>query len=225
MRILLLSLFITASFLGLSIEKTYDVDPFTEIKANGHVNVKVVLGEKNKVVVISDIELDKFKVEVKKGELQVGTIDGKYKDAVPEVTVYLKEVYSIRAFGHAEIEFLENYEVEKIEFEAQAGGHLHIKCRANKIEATISQGGRITLSGKTEFLETTVNTGGVIAGFGISSNNVVARIKAGGEIFVHPKTFLDAKVIAGGTITYKGAPETLKSKTTAGGKIIKFGSK
>lgn len=225
MRTLLLSLFISASFIGLSIEKTFDVDLFTKIKASGHVKVKIKKGDKHKVVVNSDIELDKFKVEVKKGELQVGTIDGKYKDAVPEVTVYVKDIYSIRAFGHAEIDFLENYEVDKIELEAQAGGHLRIKCIVNKIEATISQGGRITLSGKTEYLEATVNTGGVIAGFGISSNNVVARIKAGGEIFVHPKTFLDAKVIAGGTITYKGAPETLKSKTTAGGKIIEFGSK
>lgn len=225
MRVLLACLFISMSFLGLSIEKTYNVDPFTKIKANGHVEVKIIAGDENRVVVNSDIVLDKFKVEVKKGELQVGTIDGKYKDAAPEVTVYVKELYSIKAFGHADVEFLENVTVENIAFTVQAGGHIRVKCDSKKMEATISQGGRITLSGKTEYLEATVNTGGVIAGFGISSSHVIARIKAGGEIFVHPKTFLDARVTAGGTITYKGAPETLKSKTTAGGKIVNFGAK
>ena len=80
-------------------------------------------------------------------------------------------------------------------------------------------GGLIELEGKTQNQNVDVNTGGIYEAYGLESNQTIVTSATGGNVKVYATEVLDAKVLFGGTIYYKGNPEVLKTKKVIGGKI------
>ncbi len=212
-------------------EKAYEIDEFNSIKSTGYIDVEVILGDGFRVVASNDIEMDfnNLTVDLDGLDLKLSIKKGDYKEHPVQVKVYvesLETLTEVKAFGNANItlDAKNSEETSKIKLNAQAGGHIFWYLDCVTVEATVSQGGRIALEGHAHNFEGKVNTGGTIAAMNLEAQNVVAKINAGGEIFVLPIKKLDAKVTAGGIITYRGNPEKIKTKTL-GGTIEKMGAK
>ncbi len=212
-------------------KKTFELSEFNTLKVTGYIDVNIIHSDEEfKVVASNDIKMDfnNLDVDLDGLDLKLSIKKGDFKEHPVQVDVYLnlESLSDVKAFGNANITLKskESLEISKIELNAQAGGHLFFYLDCGSVEATVSQGGRIALEGFANNLEANVNTGGTIAAMNLEAQNVVAKIKAGGEIFVLPVKKLDAKVTAGGRITYRGNPEELKTKTL-GGTIEKMGAK
>jgi len=196
--------------------KTYELDPFNDIRLTGPMKARIIKSDVHKVVITTDKEInfEDFSVSVKGGNLKVDVNGKDYRTNAPTIEIYVKTISDIKAIGNAGVSYEKEDDIieeKQIKLSATTGGHIHLKLKSEFIEANISGGGNITLSGEVITLEASVTSGGTIGASDLKADIVVARTKAGGTIYVHAIKELDAKTNAGGNIKYIGDPVEVKT--------------
>lgn len=221
MKIASLILVLVSSFATLA--QTKNLSDFSQLKVSGRMEVEVHQSDSNYIAILDKddrFDLDKLELEYKGDQLAIKYLGSTVVDFDIELAVYVKTLKGISAHQGAEIEVSEKFVVagEKLTLEAFAGGTIEVKSTAKWIEANIKQGGSISLTGSTDHLDLTITTGGYIAASFLKAKKVKAEIKFGGEIICNATEFLDAKIVSGGEINYKGNPEVNKT-IKLGGKV------
>jgi hypothetical protein len=210
--------------LSIASEKTFKIDNFTSVLAQGNFKVILQKSDENKVVVVNEdvnIEDDRIIAEVEGSELVLKISNDTYKAREITFTVYYKEIYNIQAKRGAWVKSEDVFTHDNIQLNVDTGSRITIKTDCNTLNAKIANGGTIELSGKAVNSNLTISKGGNIAAFDHTADNVKAKITFGGEIILTALKSLHAEVKSGGTIKYKGEPENFTQEIKLGGKIIK----
>jgi len=197
---------------------------FDEVSVHGNIKVELIEGDATGIVVyskeniLSDVnttfEGEKLKISLKRNIFKkTGTV----------VTVYYTKLREVHAFAGAKIRGMNKIKGDKLTATINAGGSVFLDVNVKKVELKITSGGNLEVAGLANFQESTVSAGGIIETRSLKSSSAIAKIKAGGEIFIWAIDVLDAKVSAGGTIHFKGNPNELNKSVNLGGFIQKVG--
>ena len=135
------------------------------------------------------------------------------------VSVYYTNLNVIDGNEGAYITSNELIEQNQIELRAQEGAHLKIGLDVDMVQIKAVSGGIVETRGKAVSQDITLNTGGIYEGKSFETSNTTVNIKAAGEADVFASKTVDARVTAGGDIFIYGNPESVKEKTTLGGRI------
>ncbi|WP_298901150.1 head GIN domain-containing protein [uncultured Psychroserpens sp.] len=216
---LTLALILVTSITTAQNPKEKGVGDFNEVKVYDLIAVNLVKSNEAKVEITGD-DIDDVVVINKDGKLKIRMkTDKSFNGDRTFVTVHYKTLDVIDGNEGAFITSNELIEQNQIELRAQEGAHLKVGLDVDQVDIKAVSGGIVETRGKAISQDITLNTGGVYEGKAFETKNTSVNIKAAGEADINASKTVDARVIAGGDIYIYGNPESIKEKTTLGGRI------
>ena len=199
--------------------KEQRVGDFNEVKVYDLIVVNLIKSDGPKVVITGD-DIEDVVVINKNGVLKIRMKTDKiFNGDRTFVSVYYTNLNVIDGNEGAYITSNELIEQNQIELRAQEGAHLKIGLDVDMVQIKAVSGGIVETRGKAVSQDITLNTGGIYEGKSFETSNTTVNIKAAGEADVFASKTVDARVTAGGDIFIYGNPESVKEKTTLGGRI------
>lgn len=215
MKKLLFCLIATSAFAQV----TKNVGDFNRISVFDQINVELIQGTEQKVVVNGKRSQD-VEVVNSNGELKIRmTLEKLMKGEHVEAKVYFKDLKSIDASEGSYIGAGSVLRRDDFRLNAKEGAEIKLMLEVNEVSVRAVTGGIITLTGSASEMEAKLGTGGLLNARNLQTERTEVTINTGGEASVNASEYVDAKVTAGGNITIFGDPVKIDEKTTLGGSI------
>jgi len=214
---------ILIAFLGISqfmaAQVTKNLGDFSTVRVFDKINVTLVKGTENKIVLKGEGAGD-VEVVTKNNDLKIRMkltkiLQGENIDA----TVYYKSVDVVEASEGAYVGSSDTFKSTAFEVNAKEGSTIKLNFEVQKLKSKAASGGILELTGSADNHAATVTSGGILKAKSLETKQTTVGITAGGEADVYASDFVDAKTTAGGTIDVFGSPKQVNQKTAAGGKI------
>lgn len=198
---------------------TKEVGDFNELKVFDLIEVNLIQGEYNKVV-IKGKNTESVKVINDNGTLKLRMeLEERFDGSDTFIEVYFKNIDILDANEGAVIVANEMIEQNTIELRSQEGGNIRVGLKVNHVKIKAVTGGVVQTSGLTNSQEITLNTGGIYEGRELKSEDAVVSITAAGEAELFASNKVKIRVTAGGDVTVFGNPSQVDKKSIAGGRI------
>ena len=209
----------TSSFSQKTITKT--IDDFYKLKVYNGIRLELLQSNESKIEISGD-KTDKIKIKNTEGVLKISL-------RFPELLAGDK--VNVKLFYNKDIQTIDGNEGSKIigkgihqthlEVKAQEGASIKLEIKTKHLKVKSTTGGVINLTGTSKNQDVELDLYGVYHGYNLfTSNSSTVKAGTGSKAEVYAGETLFAKVSFGGSVLYKGKPEVIKNKKTAGG-IIK----
>lgn len=199
-----------------------EVGDFNQIKILGNYKVYLTKGDAPSVKIINnDAEVPDENIEtsVKKGVLEVKIKKDNFKLREIEVHITYKELIGMNIRRGAWVNFENDIKQDSLEITVSSGGTINGNVELNKLSIYISKSGSTKLNGTATKAVYKIQAGGEIYSKGVVSDDIDARVNAGGYITVSAHKKLYAKVLSGGSVKYYGDPTDFTEEVKLGGVI------
>ena len=207
----------TITFAQESIEKK--IGEFSEIKVYDLIEVNLISGETDKVI-ISGKNIEDVVVVNKNGKLKIRmSLEETYDGDETTVDVYYTNIDVIDANEGAVISSSNTIKQFEIDLRAQEGGKIKVDLEVNYTNVKSVSGGRIEALGTSKSQSVSITTGGAYMAEGLVTESTNIVIKAAGEAHINATSLADVKVRAGGSVYVYGNTDTIKEDKLFGGKI------
>lgn len=197
-----------------------NVGDFTKVTAFDKIEVTLIAGSENKVVLSGD-NSEEVELINKNGELKIRMPFTKMLSGEDiSATVYYTNLEAVEA-NEGSIITSED-EIATINFDVicKEGATINISnLQADRLQVRTSAGSVVTVSGNVKNQDILSNSGGKYNGENCITEQTIVTVNAGGIANVNASNFVDAKTRAGGEILIYGKPKQINQKTIAGGRI------
>lgn len=218
MKKVILVLFVMISQMNFG-QTTIKLDSFDELKVFDQLNVILVQGNENKVVVTGKNESSVEAVN-KNGVLKIRMRLTKIlSGADTKVTLYFKKIQSIDANEGSIVSCKTVFKQTIMYLSSQEGAVIDLDLAVENTNIKLNSGGIINLSGRASTQKVSITSGGILNAKNLATSQTTVSISAGGSADINASTLVDAKVNAGGTVAIYGKPKQIKQQTFAGGTI------
>ncbi len=196
------------------------LEKFNELKVYDRIIVTLVKSNENKLVISGD-DKDEVSISNKNGLLKVrmkfdNFMDG---DEAKGTLYYTEELTLLDVNENAKINSDETFKATNVEIKAQEGGVIDLNIETNNVFVRSVSGSEITLKGNSTKQEISVNTGGKAYNEELKTKETEVVVMAGGRADVRASDNVIAKVKAGGSIYIHGNPKNISKDKVFGGKI------
>lgn len=202
---------------------TKTFEKFTELKVYDRIIVSLVKSNENKLVITGD-DKDEVNISNKNGLLKIkmsfdNFMDG---DEAKGTLYYTEDLTLLDVNENARITSEETFKGSKVDIKGQEGGLIDLKVALDEVYVRAVSGSEVTLSGSSTKQEVSVNTGGKAYCKDLNTTNTEVVVMAGGRADVKATEEVIAKVKAGGSIYIYGKPKNIKKDKVFGGKIAEM---
>ncbi|MDM8160474.1 head GIN domain-containing protein [Labilibaculum sp. K2S] len=197
-----------------------EIASFSVISASMGINVYIVQGDKESLIVETDENLlDNITTRVKGNELII-KIDGHFRRATKlNVYVTLVDVYEINILSGAKVETRGALTTTNLDINISSGGFAKMEINANDITCNTSSGANALLTGKANYF-----SGEASSGSHLEAKELIAKVgqaKASGVagVSLYASEAIDARASSFGYINYYGHPEEVNTSDSNGGDV------
>lgn len=184
-------------------EQRFALTDFTSVSASAGTDVSVTVGGDYSVVATGDAKaLERLKVVVKDGELQIGRKPGRMSWGRGGRT---NIVVSMPTLNGAEVSSGASLAVSGVE--------------AGELSVGASSGGSLDIDGVCEALTLDVSSGGSIDADALKCKTATADASSGGSADIFATESISADASSGGSIDVSGAPKQVSKETSSGGSV------
>lgn len=209
-------------------KETREVNNYTSLASQGSMDVTIIYGNSNSIVVEADenllpyietsVENDKLTIKSKKG------VNLKSHSKL-NVTVSMTKINSLQQSGSGNIDGSGAFTSDgKTDIGISGSGNLKLDFDSFKdLDLSVAGSGNVDLkSGNTNTLSAKISGSGNIDCSTVSSKDVDAKISGSGNIKVYASNSIDAKISGSGNVFYKGSAQNINSKVIGSGKVMKM---
>lgn len=221
--------------------ETRKLASFESIRLSCSVDLHVILGDDQSVVVVADENLLEYiETEVdSRGTLRISSeesFDSRY-DLIVEITIPSLEQLRLSGSGDAKIENLrEKYlrikvsgsgdvvldgEVTEMDISISGSGGIILDGEVDKMDISISGSGDIDLEGKARRVDISVSGSGDIDARDFIVEEVDVRINGSGDVEVYATEYFDGSISGSGDINVYGSPRHWSRHVSGSGDIRK----
>lgn len=201
---------------------TKNVGDFSKIKVFNGINVELIKGDEQKVV-ITGIKAEKVKIKNSNNTLRIQL---KFPEISADNKVDVKLYYNkkinvidVNGGGNVTGKITDQLQLE-VKSQERAFVNLEVQIKHLKVKTT--QGGIVKLNGTAKNQEVDLDLYGVYHGYDLKIlENTTIKAGLGTKAEIYAGETLNAKVSFGGSVFYKGDPEVIKDKKVVGGIIKK----
>lgn len=198
---------------------TKNLGDFNTVKVYDKLNVKLIAGSENKVIISGSREQEVEAVN-NNGELKLRMPFPKLLSGNDiKIQLYYKKIDGVDANEGACVSSDDTFDATIMDLNAREGAEIHLILDVDKVNIKSVTGGIIALEGKATNQEVTIMTGGVLESKDLMTNQTTISVSAGGSAEVNASVLVDAKVKAGGSVYIYGKPKQINKKTVLGGTI------
>lgn len=216
------NLFFLASFfiaINLNAQVTKDLGDFDTVRVFDKLNVKLIAGSENKIV-IEGKEEDNVEVINKNGELKIRMyITKAFSGEDISIKLYFKRIESISASEGSYISSDYTFKQTVMELNAKEGAEIRVDLDVEKANVKANSGGIIDLRGSATNQDIDITSGGIVKAEELHTSQTQISVSAGGKAEINASTLVNAKVKAGGSIFIYGKPKQINQETVMGGTI------
>tara|TARA_R110002074_G_scaffold393471_1_gene579926 strand:+ start:1690 stop:2370 length:681 start_codon:yes stop_codon:yes gene_type:complete len=199
---------------------TIPLQKFNELKAYDRITVNLIKGQENKLV-LSDDDKNDVSITENNGLLKVKMVANEFLsgNTVNVKLYFTEELKVIDANENARIISSGMIRSSILEIRSQEAAVITLNIDVDNLTAKSTSGSELKLSGTTNHQDANINTGGKLYNKGLKSKTTSVIVLGGGIAEVYASENIIAKVKAGGSIQVYGNPKTIDKDDTFGGKI------
>ncbi len=218
--------FSAALFIGLQTVASAQIDKnvgdFTSLKASNRIKIELIPSTENKIVV-KESQVDAVNIINKNGRL---VLKNTLKELVSEseysvtIQVYFNNLKEIDAQGGSYIYNDAVIDQNKIELNANLGSVLQLNLKTETLMVSANTGAKVNLKGSaSKSVKISASSGGQITANELTTLRNIIKVNSGSVVKATATNYLEAQVLAGGSIKIHGTPKDVKEKITLGGTI------
>jgi len=210
-----------ASGNGHSVALEREVRPFTSVIATGSEDVIIHRGDRCRVVVTCDENLqDSYRVRVSGKRLELGFEPGFFLRGPSRVTVdvWLPEISGITVSGSGNVESRDTFAVDALDIVLSGSGSIEGRFSGNSVRAVISGSGDIGVVGSVDGLSLTISGSGDFDGRDLSVRDAEVSIAGSGGVDLGDCETLRATISGSGDVRYGGNPR-VTAKVSGSGSV------
>ncbi|NNJ89531.1 MAG: DUF2807 domain-containing protein [Eudoraea sp.] len=196
-----------------------EVGEFNEIKVYDLIEVNLIKGDENRILIKGD-NVDDIQFVNKDGVLKLRMqLEKKFQGEDTLIEVYYTDIDIIDGNEGAKIVCNETIEKDRLNVKVQEGAQVKIGMDVEQLDVRAVTGGIIEASGLAKNQVIVVNTGGIFEGKELKTSYTSVKVTAGGEATLSATDKVDINVRAGGDVYVYGNPKEVNKNTLAGGRI------
>lgn len=209
-------------------KETREVSNYTSLSSHGSMDVVIVYGNSNSVVLEGDENLLPYiETSVENGKLTIKTKKNVNLKSSSKMVVHVSmtKINSLQLSGSGNIKGSGAFTNDgKTEVAVSGSGNLALDFDSFKdLDISVSGSGNIDLkSSATNSISAKLSGSGNIDCSTISTRDVDARLSGSGNIKVYANNSIDAKISGSGNVYYKGNVQNISSKVVGSGKVLKM---
>lgn len=201
--------------------QTISLQKFDQLKVYDRISVSLIKDKVNKLTINGDDKKEDISVQESNGQLKIRMAR---KDFLSGNTISIKVHYTetlteIDANENARIVSEQRLRSKSVSVKAQEAGLIILNLEATTVTIKSTTGSEVKLSGTTRTQGIYINTGGKVHTKNLKSERTNVTVLAGGRAEIYTTEKVVAKVKAGGNIIIHGNPKTLDKDDTFGGTI------
>jgi hypothetical protein len=215
------SFLLVSSIFAQDLEKrTLATSPFIGLKVFSGLKLRLIYSEVNKAVVFGP-QSDDVIISMKNNVLQVKIALGSIPDSIPTTVdlYHSKLLNEISVSQGAKVYTDQPIRQTSLNLSTTSGGVADFEVYLERLDANATTGGRLELKGSATYLNLKVNTGGSCEAEQLKTDQLQAKLLAGGYAYVIVSQLLDAKVVGGSVLRVFGNPLKRIYQKKLGGKI------
>jgi hypothetical protein len=203
-------------------EKVREVAEFHGVRVTSGMNVHLIQGDQQKVVVTADANLHELiETKVEDGILEIKALANIWHAKEKNVFVTTPDLNEISGTAGSNIFTDNQLKAGKIHIKGSAGSNMHININGQNMEVSASSGSNISIEGTANELIIKTSSGANIKAGDLSAAKCDAKASSGGNLWINAVKELTADASSGGNVFYTGSPEIISSNASTGGNIIK----
>jgi hypothetical protein len=213
------------AFLNAAAQQTdsRDVGTFSGVKAAEGIDVFLKKGDKEHVKVeVTGTDPSNVITEVAGSYLKIHMRDdGRYRSVDAKVYVTYVAIDKLSASSAGSIFSDGAIAAKSMEINASSAGTIEITLDAGSVNVSSSSAGDIELKGKVRSITAEASSAGEIDAYDLEAEKVNAEASSGASIKANVKNALEAQASSGGSIRYRGNPDTSNTNSSSGGSVKK----
>lgn len=196
---------------------------FTEVRGSAGLEVYLIQGNENKIVVEADENLLQYiETDIEGGKLHVTTSENIGNSKAKKVYVTFKELNVVEASSGADVTGNSVIKSQSLTLKSSSGADLEVEVFAQELTAKSSSGADLKISGKVSSLNADASSGSELDAKQLLVINCSAEASSGAEVTVNVQEKLETNVSSGGNINYYGNPISVNSNESHSGNVNKM---
>lgn len=218
MKRIVYSILLFSSITYAQVEKK--VGDFTKVTAFDKIDVNLIAGSENKVV-LTGVNSNEVEIVNNNGELKIRMPFIKMLTGYSvSASVYYQNLQAVEANEGSRITSKDSISTLNFDIICKEGSDIKLSnLQAERLKIRVSQGSIVTIIGAVKNQDILSNSGGKYDGQDCKTQQTYVTVNAGGIADVNASDLVDAKTRAGGEITIYGKPKQIIEKSVAGGTI------
>lgn len=202
-------------------QRILQLQPFSEVDANGNFKVYITQGETQLVEVKGESNiLDDLNTRVRNGKWEIEHESCVRRSDPVEVYITIPEVEALYLNGSGRIYSENKLEVEELPVHVNGSGKIDLEVDASKIMARVSGSGELQLTGSANQQTVNISGSGRVAASDLAAQDVTVNLSGSGEAEVRAGKTLTVDISGSGKVYYYGNP-TLNTNISGSGKVVK----
>jgi hypothetical protein len=207
---------------GQAVERARAVAPFSRVRLDGPVDVRLVQAGQEAVKVSADDNLEPLITTAVDGDtLVVGVKPGSsFSTRHPlRVTVDFKQLTALEVRGSGDAS-VDRWKGDRLRVEMSGSGDVAIGLlEAREWSASLSGSGDLSVSGQADQQDWVLSGSGDVSASSLSGQQARAQLSGSGDLRLGVSQDLDAKLSGSGDLRYAGRPK-VKSQVTGSGELM-----
>jgi hypothetical protein len=209
----------TVSGSGEVVTRTREVPEFERVLLKGSGRVILVRGEKQKVEIKTDENIQPLvQTKVRGDVLEISHENHLLKPTALEIQLSMKRLRGVSINGSGNVSGQSTFEADEFRAEINGSGKMDLAIAASHLSTVINGSGSVALSGKAAEHQATISGSGDIRAFDLKSQTASISISGAGDCSLCTSEFLTACISGSGDVIYTGNPR-VESRVKGSGSV------
>lgn len=203
------------------IEKTFDIEEFTQIYLKGPYEVHLRQSNKCALTIIAKEEyLDRLEVDSDGDELQI-ELDGKNYKKTRSIEVYIqfRDLQKLEIVGAVDLTCENQIKTTNLKLEFEGAGNVELNVSANKIISEISGVGNFEIEGEVDYHKVEFSGIGNYEAQDLRSKYTIVESNGIGSVKVFASNKFKGEATGIGSIEYYGDPDDVSIDASGLGSV------
>jgi hypothetical protein len=197
-----------------------EVGSFTAISAGSGIDVYLMQGDKESVIVEADENLlDLIVTRVKGDKLIIKTEDPIRRAKKLDVYVTFVDVKEISVSSGSDLESRNMLKFGVLDISVSSGADAELDLQAEDLTCSVSSGADANLSGSAESFYGKASSGSDLRASELKAKICKAKASSGGDVSVYASESIEASASSGGDVNYYGNPTKVNVSSSSGGDV------
>lgn len=189
--------------------KKHQISNYQDIRLDESFEVKLQTGSEFLEITTDENLISHIEPAIKNGTLSIHVNEKVFLEpsAKVKMTIGINQLKNLYCSGNTHVTSMDTIKSAQLDLGIAGSGLINLIIQSNNTSVAIGGSGLIQLKGTCQELTTTIAGSGTIDAKNLVAQTVDAKVSGSGSATVHAVEYLNAGIVGGGNLMYKGDPQ------------------